>query len=41
MAADPVNAMVNLTSALLEVEAILALRSVGLDSGIAFGLHAD
>jgi CRISPR-associated endonuclease Cas1 len=41
MAADPVNAMVNLASALLEVEAILALRAVGLDSGIAFGLHAD
>jgi len=41
MAADPVNALVNMASALLEVEAILALRTVGLDPGMGFGLHAD
>jgi CRISPR-associated endonuclease Cas1 len=41
MSADPLNSMVNLASALLEVEAILSLRALGLDSGIAFGLHAD
>jgi CRISPR-associated endonuclease Cas1 len=41
MAADPVNATINLASTLLEIEAILALRVVGLDPGIAFGLHAD
>jgi CRISPR-associated endonuclease Cas1 len=41
MAADAINGLLNLASALLEVETILALRTVGLDPGIAFGLHAD
>jgi hypothetical protein len=41
MAGDPINALLNLASALLEVETVLALRTVGLDPGIAFGLHAD
>lgn len=41
MAADPVNALVNLSSALLETESVLALRAVGLDPGIGLGLHLD
>jgi CRISPR-associated protein Cas1 len=40
-AADPINALVNLASALLEVETILALQQVGLDAGIGLGLHLD
>lgn len=41
MAGDAINGLLNLASALLEIETVLALRTVGLDPGIAFGLHAD
>jgi CRISPR-associated endonuclease Cas1 len=41
MADQPINSLMNLAASVLEVEGVLALRAVGLDSGIAFGLHAD
>lgn len=39
-AADPINAMLNYTYSMLEAEATIALRAVGLDPGMGF-LHAD
>jgi len=41
LASDPIGSMLNLAYALLESEARIGLAAVGLDGGMAFGLHSD
>jgi predicted RNA-binding Zn-ribbon protein involved in translation (DUF1610 family) len=41
LSTDPIGSALNLCYSLLEAEARVALAAVGLDAGLAFGLHTD